>query len=261
MKALVKIAPIVIALASLVSFYFAYSLGNQRTGLRTELASTKSDLQQTQTKLGNTQKELTDTTATLRQRDNDLAQTKANLDAEKTKFALKERELEQANAAKQAAEQQVAQLKDQIAASEKAMADLKEKLEGLDVVNIEDLTKKLQAITDENKVLADKLAVLTTEKDQLEKKLVDATTTPADLRGKVALANSQWNFLVMDLGREKRVQPNSQFLVYRDNLLIAKAKVTSVYPNSSVADLMPGFTTRAPQAGDLVVFQAQDKKL
>jgi len=261
MKALVKIAPIVVLIACIASLFFSYKLSGQRDGLRTDLASTKSDLQQTQGKFANTQKELADTAATLKQRESDLVQAKANLDSEKLNLSLKVRELEQANAAKQAADQQVAQLKEQFEVASKAKAELEAKLGEIDVVNIEDLGKKIQALTDENKMLADKVAVVTTESQQLAQKLTEATTTPADLRGKVALAKSQWNFLVMDIGRDSRVQPNSQFLVYRDSLLVAKAKVTTVYPNSSVADLVPGFTTRAPQEGDLVVFQAQDKKL
>ncbi len=45
----------------------------------------------------------------------------------------------------------------------------------------------------------------------------------------------------MDIGKDQRVQPNTEYLVYRDSSLIAKAKVTTVYPNSSVADLIPAF--------------------
>ena len=130
---------------------------------------------------------------------------------------------------------------------------MKEKLGGLG--NVEEITKKLEEITAANKSLGEKVAALTTENGIIAKKLEEATTTPADLRGRVAMAKGQWNFLIMDIGKDQRVQPNTEYLVYRDSSLVAKAKVSTVYPNSSVADLVPVFTKTMPREGDTVVFK------
>lgn len=255
MKALAKFAPIVIIIACAASLFFAFRLSGQKQGLKDDLARTTSDLDQTRAKLGQTQTELSNTSAQLKQSQNDLATAKANLDAKDVELGQRRREIEELGRAKAAAEQEIAGLKDKMEATAKEMAALQEKLGSIDIGSIEDLSKKIEAMTTENKVLADKVAALTGEKDALAKKLEEATTSPADLRGRVALAKSQWNFLIMDIGKEQRVQPNSEFLIYRDTSLVAKAKVTTVYPNSSVADLVPGFTKSAPREGDTVVLK------
>ncbi len=255
MKALVKIAPIVIIVACAASLFFAFRLSGQKQGLKDDLASKTADLDQTRAKLGQTQTELTATTGQLKQTENDLAAAKANLEAKDIELGQRRRDIEDLGRAKAAVEQEVAGLKEKVDQSAKEMAALQEKLGSIDVGSIEELSKKIEAMTTENKVLAEKVGALTGEKDALAKKLEEATTSPADLRGRVALAKSQWNFLIMDIGKGQRVQPNSEFLVYRDTSLVAKAKVTTVYPNSSVADLLPGFTKSAPREGDTVVLK------
>jgi chromosome segregation ATPase len=255
MKALVKIAPIVVIIACAASLVFAFRLSGQKKGLQEDLASKTSELDQTRAKLGQTQSELATTTGQLKQTQNDLAAAKANLEAKDIELGQRRSEIEDLGRAKAAAEQEVAGLKAKVEQSAKEMAALQEKLGSIDVGSIEELSKKVEAMASENKVLGEKVVALTSEKEMLAKKLEEATTSPADLRGRVALAKSQWNFLIMDIGKEQRVQPNSEFLVYRDTSLVAKARVTTVYPNSSVADMVPGFTKSVPREGDTVVLK------
>lgn len=255
MKGLVKAAPIIVSVLCLVSLYFAFTIKGQKTRLNEDLAASKSSLEQANNQLDRTRRDLETATAKQRQAENDLATAKAELSAKDVELAQRRRDIEQLTRAKTEAEEQAAAARVQVQKINEEMAKLREKLEGLDVASLEDMAKKVEGLTAENRMLGEQLAGLVREKQALENRLQEMTTTPADLRGRVTLAKAQWNFLIMDLGREQRVQPNSEFLVYRDSSLVAKARVTSVYPNSSVAELVPGFTKSAPREGDTVVFQ------
>lgn len=255
MKGLVKASPIVVSVLCLVSLYLTFTIRGQKNRLSQDLASVKSTLEQTNNQLDRTRRNLEEITAKLRQTENDLTTVKAEISAKDIELAQRRRDIDQLTRAKTEAEQQAAAARAQLQKNNDEIARLKQRLEGLDIASIEELTKKVEALTAENRMLGERLSGLTREKQALEARIQELTTTPADLRGRVVLAKSQWNFLIMDLGREQRVQPNSEFLVYRDGSLVAKARVTSVYPNSSVAELVPGFTKSAPREGDTVVFQ------
>ncbi|MCS7048934.1 MAG: hypothetical protein NZ483_06540 [Verrucomicrobiae bacterium] len=255
MKGLVKAAPIIVSVLCLVSLYFAFTIKGQKTQLNQDLTSAKSNLEQANNQLDRARRNLEETTAKLRQAETDLATAKAEVSAKDVELAQRRREIDQLTRAKTEAEERAAAARAEVQKINDEMAQLKQRLQALDVASIEDLTKKVEALTSENQLLGERLAGLNREKEALEARIQELTTTPADLRGRVTLAKSQWNFLIMDLGREQRVQPNSHFLVYRDSSLVAKARVTSVYPNSSVAELVPGFTKSPPREGDTVVLQ------
>jgi len=57
----------------------------------------------------------------------------------------------------------------------------------------------------------------------------------------------------MDVGHDHRVQPNSEFLVYRDSKFIGKVQVVSVAAQDSIAQILPDYLQRPPQPGDIVV--------
>ena len=94
MKALVKIAPIVVIIACAASLFFAFRLSGQKKGLQEDLASKTSELDQTRAKLGQTQSELATTAGQLKQTQNDLAAAKANLEAKDIELGQRRREIE-----------------------------------------------------------------------------------------------------------------------------------------------------------------------
>lgn len=81
------------------------------------------------------------------------------------------------------------------------------------------------------------------------------------LEGRVLAVNQAWNFVVLNLGDKNGVVGNAEMLVKRGNQLVGKIRVTTVDPNSSIADIIsstvPAGTTIAP--GDNVIYQAVEE--
>ena len=75
------------------------------------------------------------------------------------------------------------------------------------------------------------------------------------LEGKVLAVNSTWSFVVISLGDQNGISTNREFFIKRGDQIIAKAKVTSVEPSTSVADIVPNkeASKTAVQVGDVVV--------
>jgi hypothetical protein len=75
------------------------------------------------------------------------------------------------------------------------------------------------------------------------------------LEGKVLAVNSTWSFVVISLGEQNGISTNREFVIKHGDQVIAKAKVTSVEPSTSVADIVPNkeSSKAAVQVGDVVV--------
>ncbi len=65
--------------------------------------------------------------------------------------------------------------------------------------------------------------------------------------------------MVLDIGKEERVHADTEFLLYRGDDLVGKARITAVNKTSSVAELLPGFTVKMPEPGDLAVLAGAEK--
>jgi myosin heavy subunit len=65
-------------------------------------------------------------------------------------------------------------------------------------------------------------------------------TAPANLKGKIEIADPKWDFVILDIGEDQGVLENCEFLVSRNGQLVAKVKVTSVQKGRSVANVLPG---------------------
>ena len=132
---------------------------------------------------------------------------------------------------------------------------MQETAEAPAVKNAEEISKKVEALGAENKVLGEQMLAMRQSNQQLAASLEKERSTPSR-RGRVAVANDLWNFIVVNLGSVEHVKPNTEFLVYRDSMFIAKAKVTVIRPTSSVAELVEqahGFTKVTPRVGDVVI--------
>lgn len=82
-----------------------------------------------------------------------------------------------------------------------------------------------------------------------------------NLEGRVLAVNQAWNFVVLNLGEKNGVVGNAEMLVKRGNQLIGKVRITTVDPNSSIADIVansvPPGVTIVP--GDNVIYQAVEE--
>jgi hypothetical protein len=75
--------------------------------------------------------------------------------------------------------------------------------------------------------------------------------------GRILAVNSGWNFVVLSVGDKQGVVSNASLLVVRGNEPIARLRVTSVEPSTSIADVLPGTVRKgtAVQPGDTVIFE------
>jgi len=77
------------------------------------------------------------------------------------------------------------------------------------------------------------------------------------LQGRVLAVNSGWNFVVLNVGDKQGVVTNATLLVVRGSEPIARLRITSVEPSTSIADVLPGTVRKgtAVQPGDTVIFE------
>lgn len=81
-------------------------------------------------------------------------------------------------------------------------------------------------------------------------------TLRAGLEAKVLAVNPNWNFVVVSIGDKQGVMPGTPLIVKRGATMVAKLRVTSVEPSTSIADIQPagGAKFGAIQPGDIVIF-------
>ena len=76
------------------------------------------------------------------------------------------------------------------------------------------------------------------------------------LEGKVLAVNPAWNFVVLNIGDKQGVVAGAALIVKRGGNMVAKLRVSSVEPSTSIADIQGAGTGRSftVQAGDVVIF-------
>lgn len=79
----------------------------------------------------------------------------------------------------------------------------------------------------------------------------------AGVQGRILAVNAGWNFVVLSVGDKQGVSVNAPLLVVRGNEPIARLRITSVEPSTSIADVLPGSVRRgiSVQPGDTVIFE------
>jgi len=120
------------------------------------------------------------------------------------------------------------------------------------LASLKQVTEAREALATENKVLNSRINDLTAELADL--KFDQEPVMPAGLRGKVLVADPKYNFVVLDIGSDQKVVTAGRFLVSRNGKLIAKLKVSSVQPNRSIANVMPGWNLSEVIEGDQVFY-------
>ena len=252
MNKLGKIAPIIVIVACLGSLYLAFTLGGKKKKLEADNAQLTQDLGSTKTQLSQAKAQLQKDAALLAQAKTDL--DKANTDLASTREALtnKTAEAEGLQAKNTDLDQQLQAAKTQLGKAEEALNTVKETFQLTDISDLSKFSEKMKAQAEESKMLGEQLASMRQENIALKKQVEDLTTTPAGVRGRVSLVENNWGFVVLDIGDAQRVRRNSEFLIYRDTKLIGKVQITSVAANTSIAQILPGYSG-AVRAGDLAV--------
>lgn len=217
--------------------------------------------------------------------------TMARADADKAKGELKKKDvqiaevnknLEEAKAATSAAQAEIASAK---AEADKAKADIAAKDQ-----QVATLTAQLAAAGDKPMPVQQgedpQVAILRAENADLKKQVTEAQQVAdtlkardresaeklanaerevqrykapiarAGINGRVVAVNPGWNFVVINVGDNKGASVNAPLVVTRGGQMIARLRITSVEPATSIADVVPGSMVRGQtvQPGDTVVF-------
>ncbi len=256
MNKLGKIAPVIVIIACLGSGFFAYKLQVMKKKHLDSISDLTEKYNTTSTELGSTKKTLKTAQADLTQSKSDLA--KATNDLQTAKVALDQKTQEADGLKTQMADKdkELQKTKTDLASAQDTMKKITDGLKKAgveDIDNLDKLTDKIVSLGDENKILGQQLVILHAENVQLKDKLEYLTTTPVGLRGHVTVVQEKWGFLVLDVGQTQRVQPNAEFLVYRDTKLIGKVQVVSVAANNCIGQIMPEYMHGTPVVGDLII--------
>jgi hypothetical protein len=85
----------------------------------------------------------------------------------------------------------------------------------------------------------------------------------AGLRARILAVNGGWNFVVLSVGDKQGVSVDDPLIVVRGSEPVAKLRITSVEPSTSIADVIPSTVRRgiSIQPGDTVIFQGRTQSV
>jgi hypothetical protein len=183
---------------------------------------------------------------------------------------LKDGELQKANV-------QIAEAKATIDAKTKEITDLNTKIAGMptsptapvgDDPRVAALTAELQKSQADLAEIRQVAEITANRAKDTEAKLAAAEQKQkireqqlgvAGLQGRILAVNSGWNFVVLSVGDKQGVAVNAPLLVVRGGEPIARLRISSVEPSTSIADVIPGTVRRGAtvQPGDTVIFEGR----
>lgn len=79
-------------------------------------------------------------------------------------------------------------------------------------------------------------------------------TMPVGLKGSIVAVDPKFDFVVLDIGENQGVKERGELLVNRKGKLVGRVKISSVEPNRSVANIMPGWRQDQIMEGDQVIY-------
>jgi multidrug efflux pump subunit AcrA (membrane-fusion protein) len=245
---LLRISLIVAILAGLAAGGLGYyEVSTQVPALTKQRDDENTAKKQAQTELAQTKTKLKKTESDLAQTQQDLADTKANLD--------------KAVARADAQEKRASDLTDKLADMTKQRDDSQNdlasyKATGLTADQVVSLNKQLKAanlqiaaINDEKMVLQRHVVVLQNKLNEILEP-DNYVKLPAGLKGKIAVVDPKWDFVVLDIGDNQGAVEDGEMLVSRQGKLVAKVILRSVQKDRSIANIVPGWKIGEPIEGD-----------
>jgi DNA repair exonuclease SbcCD ATPase subunit len=186
----------------------------------------------------------------------DLANTKLDLEATREELRITQNKLT-------AAEQQVAHLNDRLEESRQQLAQANQTINQLerDKValqgSIEDLELRIAEVEDEKLELQDELLdsrdFITQLEDEIKELTGDTTEVPDDLMGKIMVVNPEWNFVVLDIGRDSGLGVNVEMLIKREDQLVGKVRISALDKDVAVAEILKEWEQSPVKEGDHVI--------
>jgi hypothetical protein len=248
---LIRISLILAIIAGLAVGALNFTLVKQKvTTLQTNLTTTSNTLVTTEATLRTTKRTLEATAS-------QLAQTNLALIA-----ALTERDRAVAEAT--VATKRAADLSEKLAKATKDLSDTKDELvayqsSGLTSAQVISLAKDLKMLQDNLAGAHDENKMLGGTIEKLKYKLAkyEGENRPVyldrNLKGKIAVFDPRWDFVVLDIGEAQGVKQDGELLVSRSGRLVAKIIVRSVQKDRSIANILPGWKIGELLEGDQVI--------
>jgi myosin heavy subunit len=245
-----------------LSLFLAIALGLAVTGLNLSLVKTKIVTLHDERDSEKKQKE--EALAQLATTRNDLAKTTAKLKQTETTLAATTEEKDKALADLAKKTQEAERLTADLTKTRKDLGDVQADLEayrlaGLKPEEIIAFKKNYKTLEDNLAVAKQETVILARKVDNLHTELLRYTNPdipvylPADLVGKVIVADPKWNFVVLNVGEDQRVKEYGELLVNRNGHLVAKVVVRSIQKDRSVANVLPGWSLGEILEGDQVI--------
>ncbi|MBP7828971.1 MAG: hypothetical protein KA248_03540 [Kiritimatiellae bacterium] len=197
----------------------AVAAGNQYD----DLQNTKADLAATKTKLAETEQMLADTRAELEVAKNQIVQLNATIEQKDAEIAQANGRIDQLEQDKIGLQAQIDEINLEMAKKDDQIADLKST-----ITTLENYIAKIEPPTGSPKKLM-------------------------GLTGRILVVNPDWNFVVLDLGQEEGIVPNTELHVHRDDKLVGKVKVSTVEQNTAIADIVKDWEQVPVKEGDDVL--------
>lgn len=196
--------------------------------------------------LKKTTAQLADTKKKLDSSEKELASAKTRLADEQRKTTGLTKDLETVRAERTEAQQKLSRYE----------------LTGLDPEQIKTTIAELKKVTAQNTAIEEEKKILNRTLQRLQTKIDDLIGTnsevvvqlPPGLKGKVLVVDPKWDFVVLDIGEKQQVLQNGVMAVHRSGKLVGKVKIVTVYPDRSIANVMPGWRLGDIQEGDQVLF-------
>ncbi len=198
-------------------------------------------------------------------RGKELAETKTQLDNTKTELTTTQEERDKAVADKEAQTKRAAKLASDLNKAQQEYADLQAKLAqwtvlGIEPSEIKPLQVRLKqaeenviALTETNRLAGISIKKLENRLKQYEDENYEGPALPADLIGKVLVADPKWDFVVLNVGERQGALENGVMLVNRSGRLVAKVRIRSLQPDRCIANVIPNWKLGDVMEGDQVI--------
>ena len=258
-KILLIISALVIAATAYLGFATkgkVDALQGDLTAKKNTLIATQADLTKTKGNLKKTDEELTAAKATIEEKERDIAAKKGEIDKLTTdlkkasdELAAKIEEIAKFTKGPIGEPVDLEKMRAEMDALAKAKADLQ--------IKVDELTQIQNTL---NKQLGDEKSKVATFQNQVI--AYKTEYTKPGLTGTVLAYNPGWNFVVINIGDKQSLKAGKEMVVTRGGQMIAKVRVKTVEPSSSIADVIPSSVARGQsvQPGDSVVYEGRSNK-
>jgi hypothetical protein len=215
---------------------------------KAELAGVEDSLKKLAVHAEVTYSDLRDTKKTLTETKGKLAKATEELGATKEQLVAATTKINEHNEVVAKKDQELAEKVGKIAQLE---GD-KTALQG----QVDDLNKKVAKgeadITELHAQLKDKDLNIKDLRAQLGEKF----PIPKGTTGKILAVSPEWNFCVLDIGRDHDLCPSAEMLIHRGDQLIGRVRIGIVHKKVAIADILPAYAAEGitVQEGDRVLY-------